>query len=307
MSGTAKLADYVIAPKLHYETHGNTALNELIGNFGGGWGYENTYGQVCDPIMTPPAGAEVAEEYEFFHELTRCMRLPLNVTPMSLLDPKEAAENQSIVDQNHCPSPLEAWSMVLKGAPLAHDEARRDKDAYGGKVFDPDPVLVAGKPDDWAPRLELADIDMLRELADVFAKTNAPTATDEFPLRVISRRLHAAHNSNWRDVPALKSKHAYNPAYMNPEDMAAYSVHDGDIINISSLRATIACIVKSAPDVRQGCISISHAWGANPDEHSDPASCGSNTGKLCETDRVFDLRTGIPLMSAVPVRIESAN
>ncbi|WP_173207816.1 molybdopterin-dependent oxidoreductase [Sphingopyxis sp. BSNA05] len=56
MSKTAELADYVIAPKLHYEVHGNTAAPEIYGGFGAGWGFENNYAQASPPIMQSPEG-----------------------------------------------------------------------------------------------------------------------------------------------------------------------------------------------------------------------------------------------------------
>jgi anaerobic selenocysteine-containing dehydrogenase len=62
MSKTCELADYVVAPKLHYEVFGCTAAPEMFGMFGAGWGFEGPYGQVSEPIMTPPEGSDLCEE-----------------------------------------------------------------------------------------------------------------------------------------------------------------------------------------------------------------------------------------------------
>ena len=34
-----------------------------------GWGYEDTYGQICDPILDVPEGSNLCEEQEFFYEM----------------------------------------------------------------------------------------------------------------------------------------------------------------------------------------------------------------------------------------------
>jgi hypothetical protein len=49
---------------------------------------------------------------------------------------------------------------------------------------------------------------------------------------------------------------------------------------------------------------MSHAWGGNPGEDDDPAVMGANTGRLVASDQAFDKYTGIPRMSAIPVRLE---
>ncbi len=43
----------------------------------------------------------------------------------------------------------------------------------------------------------------------------------------------------------------------------------------------------------------------NPDEKEDPMGAGGNTGRLSFNDRDFDKRTGIPLMSAIPIRVRA--
>jgi hypothetical protein len=61
--------------------------------------------------------------------------------------------------------------------------------------------------------------------------------------------------------------------------------------------------VRKDASVRAGCVSMSHAWGGNPGEDDDPAVLGGNTGRLVPVDRDFDPFTGMPRMSAIPVRV----
>ena len=90
---------------------------------------------------------------------------------------------------------------------------------------------------------------------------------------------------------------------MNPADMAALGLGAGDIVEIESVRAAIRGVVEPAPDVRPGCVAMTHAWGAAPGEDDDPRIAGANTGRLTAVDRDFDRWSGIPRMSAIPVRL----
>jgi anaerobic selenocysteine-containing dehydrogenase len=81
----------------------------------------------------------------------------------------------------------------------------------------------------------------------------------------------------------------------------------GDIVEIESARATIRGVVETAPDVRPGCVSMTHAWGLAPGEDDDPRLAGVNTGRLTAADQDFDPYTGIPRMSAIPVRLRRAD
>ena len=69
--------------------------------------------------------------------------------------------------------------------------------------------------------------------------------------------------------------------------------------------AFISCVAKADKTVRAGCVSTPHSWGTNPDEKEDPLGAGGNTGRLSYNDRDFDKRTGIPLMSAIPIRVRA--
>lgn len=304
LSKTGELADFVIAPKIHYETHGNTALNEFLGNFGGGWGYEEPYAQVCDPILPTPPSSDLCEEHEFFHALAGEMGLDLSVKTMAILNPGEANQHRTVFPAGGAtPDPLTVWDAVLDGAPIPHREVRADPDAFRGKVFGRQAEPVLSRPDDWTGRLNIGHPAMLEELAEVDGKLEAGDAHADFPYRVISRRLNDIHNSNWHEDKLQRQRVPEHPAFMNPDDMAALGIAEGDVVELESARAAIQCVAVTAPDVRAGCLSVPHAWGTNPDEAEDPRGAGGNTGRLSFNDRDFDRRTGIPIMSAIPVRV----
>ncbi|RMF11202.1 MAG: molybdopterin dinucleotide-binding protein, partial [Alphaproteobacteria bacterium] len=283
MSATGRLAHYVIAPKLPFEFSSTTALMEMLASVGSGWGYPKPYAQYTPALIDPPAGSDVMEEWEFFFGLCQRMGRRMSVAPLSILDKEKAAEMATPLDMSRKPTADEVWEMVLKGSPVPFAEVREK--ARQGHVFERPPLRVAPRPDDWQGRLDLGNDVMMAELDEIAASR---PATDGFDFRLISRRLNDVLNSCWHDHEPLLRRWRYNPAFMNPDDMARWELAPGDVIEIESARAAILGVVEAAPDVKAGCISMPHAWGRNPGEEGDPLDGGSNTGRLTSTDQDFD-------------------
>ena len=79
LSATARLAHYVIAPRLTLETPGMTQAAELLKYFGASSGFGPPYAQYAPAVLSPPAGSDLIEEWEFFYELARRLGLPLQL------------------------------------------------------------------------------------------------------------------------------------------------------------------------------------------------------------------------------------
>lgn len=302
VSATAKFAHYVVAPTLPLEVCAPTALNEMIGNFGPGWGFHRPYAQWSEPLVPTPAGSDLLEEWQVFAGLAERLDLPLSISPVSLLDPKAAAEAASRVEPGQDLTAHEVWAMLLKGSPVPFDEVRK---AEAGRIFDRPRTLAQGRPADWAGRLDIGSPPMMAELAAI-AVEPARAQDEPYPFRVISRRMRDVLNSCWHENDKLKRQYATNPAFLHPDDMRRLGLIHGDIVEIESARATIRGVVETAPDVRPGCVSMTHAWGLAPGEDDDPRLVGVNTGRLTAADQDFDPYTGIPRMSAIPVRLRRA-
>ncbi len=302
MSATGALADYVFAPKLSMEVESTTAANELFSNFGPGWGYEVPYTHVTPPVLDPPAGSDLREEWEILYLIARRLGLELSIKPFSILDPARAAAMATPVDMAHQPDSAEIMGMVLKGSPIPYETVRHSAEA---RIVERAPVLIQEKPAGWAGRLQIGAAPMLADLAATLA---APLgdADDAYPLRLISRRMNDIHNSNWHENPNQHRRWRYNPAFINPADLARLGAGAGDVLEIRSPRGAILGIAEPSPEVRTGCVSMSHSWGRNPDEKEDPRVDGGNTGRLVATDRDFDPYTGIPRMSTIPVSVRLA-
>jgi len=197
MSKTAKLADYVIAPTMPLELVGNTAANELMGNFGAGWGFENTYAQVADPVFDLAEGSDLVEEYAFFKAMAKAANKPLEVKSFALfLDPPRADEEKITVQPEDEIDALTAWDITLKSSPVSHRDVRADKDAYASKVMRPEPIIVQAPAGDWPQRLQIGARAMMDEIADALNAMQNHDAwqQEDYPMRVISRRMLASHN-----------------------------------------------------------------------------------------------------------------
>jgi len=306
MSKTAELADYVIAPKLHYEVHGNTAAPEIYGGFGAGWGFENNYAQASPPIMDVPEGSDLCEEYQFIHAVASDLGKTLNVKSWALLaHPDEREEKATSFAPGETPDVLDAWSAALNGCPTDIKELYADPEAVKGKIVDAQALLVQPKPEDWEGKLSVGNAAMMEELAGYAAKLGEPIEDSDFPFRMIGRRMTEMHNSNWHEDPVQRKRVPHHPAFMNPQDMEQLGLEDGQPIEVESARAMISCVARSDETVRPGCASIPHSWGTNPDEKEDPLGAGGNTGRLTDNEAQYDKRTGIPLMSSIPINIRA--
>ena len=95
---------------------------------------------------------------------------------------------------------------------------------------------------------------------------------DAFEFRLVSRRTPNVFNSFGRDHPKLARPWAYNPAFMNPEDMTRHGLTAGDVVHIRARNDTILGIVEPEADLRPGVISMSHSFGSPGAGGEGPAS-----------------------------------
>jgi len=162
-----------------------------------------------------------------------------------------------------------------------------------GAIF-PDPKLLADpKPLDWPHRLQLAATSMMQELAAVSAAL--PIAAEQidrdYPWLLVTRREHAVYNSVGQRLPALRKRLSHNPAYVHPADAGALGLLDDMPIEIESRHGRTRARVALADGIRRGVISLAHGF-----EDANPAA-------LIDDASGFDALSGLPRMSAIPVRI----
>jgi anaerobic selenocysteine-containing dehydrogenase len=302
MSATAKLADYVIAPKLSFETPATTIGIEAPEQTWPNIGYSRAYGQYTPALVDPPAGSDLVEEWSFFYGLARRQRLPLTLYPVRAeAGPLRELRKPLAIDMEAPPTTDELIELQYEGSRVALSELKQHP---GGGLFDDPPTLVQPRQSGWQGRLELGDESMLADLAEVREETAEVEAA--YPLRLISRRIPGVYNSAGRDLPHFRRKATHNAAYVHPDDLAALGLASGSTVRIESEHASIPAVVEAADDLRPGVVSMTHAFGDTQAQDARFREIGSNTNRLIDTRSNFDRYSGIPRMSAIPVRIIAA-
>ena len=297
MSATAKVADYVIAPKLSLEVSSITFPTESLTPYA--MGYPAPYGQYTPAIVDPPAGSDLVEEWEFFYGLAERMKLPLTLAPSYSWGP-DLEHVKTTLDFSRKPSSDEVLEILTRGSRITLAEVKRHPE---GKIFEDPTAVVEPRDPSCTAHLELADATMLGELAEI-ARESIESDT-EYPYRLVSRRLPDVHNSAGRDIAKLVRKYNYNPAFMNPFDLETLGLVSGDVVEITSDHDTILGVVEPEAEIRRGVVSMPHCFGDLPTHENDLKirELGSNTGRLSSVERDFDPYTGIPRMSAIPVQV----
>jgi anaerobic selenocysteine-containing dehydrogenase len=298
MSATAKVADYVIAPRLTLEIPGSTIVSEALYYYAIGFGYPQPYANYTTAVVDPPDGSDLIEDWQVFHELGRHMGLPLRVKPM--FPAPDGRDDSMTLDGSRTPTLDELLDHLYRNARVPLAEVRARAATEGGAIYESDPVFVQPADDGWTGRLDVGNSEMMAELAD--AQQSAWPDDDRFPLRLVCRRIVGALNSSGRDLPKM-ARFPYNPAYLHPDDLRDLGLAPGDDVEITSDAGSLVAIVDADPQLRRGLVSMTHAFGDVPGGESDVRKVGSNTSLLTRVDRDFDRFTGMPRMSNVAVAL----
>lgn len=307
MSATAELADYVIAPKLSLETPGMTQLVEVTKFYGYGLGFGRPYGSYASAAVDPPEGSDLLEEWEFFYGLAQRMGKPIFVGMMFGWDPMhldhhESPPNLAMLDMANKPSTDDVYEVLTNNSRIPLSEVKKHPH---GHIFETDQT-VQPKDEGFEGKLCVGDAMMVQELGAVHEEDYARRHRDaSFPFVLVCRRANAVMNSAGREIGAPEHHKPYNPAFMHPDDLADLGLSAGDTVKIASPHDFIYGIVESDDSLRRGVVSMTHAYGGNPGEDDARVrEIGSCTARLSSVEQEYDPVTGIPRMSAIPVRVE---
>jgi anaerobic selenocysteine-containing dehydrogenase len=135
----------------------------------------------------------------------------------------------------------------------------------------------------------------------VGADPDSTPSAAELELLLVSRREHATYNSVGHALPALRRRRPYNPAYLNPEDARRLGVSEGTVVIIESAAGAVRAVAHPAGDVRAGVVSMAHGF----DSTGGPAGA-ANAAALVDDVDGSDALSGLPRMSAIPVRVRLA-
>jgi anaerobic selenocysteine-containing dehydrogenase len=283
MSATAKLADYVLAPKICLEREDVTLLTDI-------W-YDQAYSQYTPTVVE--AEGDKIEEWEFFWEVGRRMGLQLQ-------------QENGPVDMEQKPEKFDLLQNITRGSRIPLEQIRQNE---GGTIYPDLDVIIEAADPDTRGHLELFPEGLDAELAAALADMSASDSNGHSHL-LVSRRMKNTYNSTGPELSLLKSKGTTNPAYLHPQDLATLGIADGELIEVYSAHGQIPAVAAASEDMKPGVISMSHCWGGSP--HPDAGidqqvrEIGSNTNRLIDNRQQAEKYSGMPRQSTIPVSIRRA-
>ncbi|KHK90453.1 hypothetical protein LK12_16810 [Novosphingobium malaysiense] len=299
LSPTAKLADYVIATKAQFEIPAISVLNEIISNSGhSGYGWAEPFAYCGPALLEPPEGSDLLEAWQIYYRVAQRLNLPLKITNW-----RSAQKVEPELDMQHEPNTSQIYDMMCAGSAIPLDEVRRH--SYG-HVFEAARKQVLSRDPACTARLDLANADMLRELANVAREDpEVRRGIDtEFAFLLIPGRLQNATNT-FAKAPGIL-KWSYNPAFMHPRDMAEIGVSPGDEVLIRSRHGQVRAIAEKDEGLRRKVVSLMHGFGSSPSPQADPRIDGTNVNHLTSWQDDFEEHTGMPRMGALPISVTPA-
>jgi len=284
MSASAKRADMILAPSMCLERED---INNVSDAF-----TEEAYAHYTEAMVPPPG--DTMDEYEMLWWLAKHMGIEMNFPggPVSMDECPDKATVLDLISEGSLLKPskakADAAALERKGAAITYDELH--------------PVVGPADPD----AEEKFDLNAGAMPSELIAYAANDPVENGFDFRLISRRSKHRYNSNGHTFPKLVEKMPTNPAFFNPDDLAAAGIEDGAIIEITSPTASIFGLARADDKVRPGVISMSHAFGDSEAGKDEVMSKGGSTNRLLTDDSNIDPITGQALQSAIPVRVSAA-
>jgi anaerobic selenocysteine-containing dehydrogenase len=281
MTETSELSDYVIAPALPYEKPDIAALTES-------WGIV-PFMQYTPAVLPMPKG--VIEDWEFVWGLAKRLGVQLTLKAGAY-----GAEYASIpgglkVDMQNKPDADEFFSWAYSRAPVSYAEMKRHAGAISPDVA---PTIIRAADPQSSARLDLMPSDVAQELQDYLLKAGE----SGYGYLLCSRRLLEIMNSSFRLNERVKSRYQTNRLFMNPDDMAAADLRDGQAVEIQSKHGKITGLVARDPTLRRGVVSMTHHWAAVQGARD------GHTANLVSIDpRDLSTISYMPHQSAIPVNL----
>lgn len=286
MNATGEAADYVIATSQPFERHEISVPGDSS--------YPEPFVQYTAPVVAKPEG--VIDDWEFFWGVSARMGVPLTFKywnyGLRFQDIPEGIE-LSLTEK---PDAEALCRYLAKDSLVPFDEILANPSGVRPQV---EPRVVKPGPPDAPGRLELCPPDVAAELAAL-----AGEPVDQgFGYRLTCRRVLHALNSAYRDSREARRRFPVNYAHMNPEDMRADGIAEGDTIEIASEYGRIRTLAKGEVRLRRGVVSMTHMFGPLVGSGDPVADGGANVGQLTSlTDKVQPINF-MPRYSAVPVNV----
>lgn len=286
MNATAEASDYVIATSQPFERHEISVPGDSA--------YPEPFVQYARPVVAKPPG--VIDDWEFFWGVSARMGVPLTFKYWNYgLRFQDIADGIEL-SMSEKPDPEDLCRFLAKDSAVPFDEIRANP---GGVRPDLEPRFVLPGPPDAPGRLELCPSDVAAELAMLAAE---PPRTD-YGYRLTCRRVLHALNGAFRESREARRRFPVNYAYMNPEDMGAEGIGEGDTIEIASAFGTVRTLARAEDRLRRGIISMTHMFGPLVGGSDPVTDGGANVGQLTSLTEEVQPINFMPRFSAIPVNV----
>jgi anaerobic selenocysteine-containing dehydrogenase len=286
MNATGEMADYVIATSQPFERHEISVPGDSS--------YPEPFVQYTAPVVAKPAG--VIDDWEFFWGVSARMGVPLTFKYWNYglrFQDIPGGLPLSLTDK---PEPEDLCRFLAMDSAVPFDEI---KASPSGVRPVSEPRFVKPAPPDAPGRLELCPPDVAAELAAVAAETPEPG----YGYRLTCRRILHALNGAYRDSKEARRRFPVNYAHMNPHDMLADGIEDGDTIEVASAFGSLLTLAKAEARLRRGVVSMTHMFGPLIGSGDPIADGGANPGQLTSLSEHVQPINFMPRFSAVPVNV----
>jgi anaerobic selenocysteine-containing dehydrogenase len=286
ISATARHADYVMAVNHPFERVDIPMLSDGFFPF--------SFNQYSERMVEPED--DVVEEWDFFWRVAQAMETGFTLPGV----PANANPGADEIIQGLTPDARILLKDIKKASP-------------SGNVYDDGIPTVGGVIPDMLGhadrRLAAGHPELLEELKEVIGEPmpngGAYEEDEQFDFRLITYRMPEVYCTTGNNLPSLRRKRSYNPALMNPDDMARLDLSEMDLITITSGHGSIEAVVEASDKLASGTVALAHGWG-DPADPRPTREKGSNVQKLIPRDKNYDKVTGIAQQSAFPVNVSSA-
>jgi anaerobic selenocysteine-containing dehydrogenase len=282
LSATARLAHYVLPPRMMYER-----ADVPFTGFLGAALLPVSWAQVTEPVLAPPAGSDLVEDGYVYWSLAKRLGVQLVLAGAPL-------------DMDRPPTTEELLRIRLRDAVVSLDQLQKDREMHpAGRIYDPASAVVLPARPGADARFDVmpADVaDEVRQLLGEMAPARAPTG-DGFTHLLSTRRMQHVMNTTGNTLASTLQRVPCNPAYLAPDELAALGLAAGDAVEIASEHGRIEAVVQPDKSLRPGVVSIAHCWGGAGDQP------GVNVNRLIACDAHVEAINAMPHLSGVPVRL----
>jgi anaerobic selenocysteine-containing dehydrogenase len=180
--------------------------------------------------------------------------------------------------------------------------------AVGGRIFDELPEVRVQPAGEQAGRFAVMPADVAEELRAFAATRSAAEALasgNDFPLRMIARRIREVSNTSCRTFKSARERAPFNPLCAHPRDLARFGLGDGADCWVVSDNGRIPAIARADETLKPGVVSMTHGYGWLVGEDFDYRDKGASISLLISLERDCEPLQAMPRMSGVPVRVEA--